>query len=138
MRFQTSSNSIKQKMEKQENLGVWMDHSTAHLIDVGAGKNNHAISSKFTSDTKEEALKRSESLMHNKEQQMHEAYYKEISEVILKYDNVLLFGPTNAKTELLNYLHKDPHFKDKKIDVESADKMTDNEKEAFVKKHFNL
>jgi len=125
-------------MEKQENLGVWMDHSTAHLIDVGAKKNNHAISSKFTSDTKEEALKRSESLMHNKEQQMHEAYYKEISEVILKYDNVLLFGPTNAKTELLNYLHKDLHFKDKKIDVESADKMTENEKEAFIKKHFNL
>jgi len=31
---------------------------------------------------------------------MHEANYKEIADEILKYDNVLLFGPTNAKTKL--------------------------------------
>ena len=83
-----------------------------------------------------EALSRSEDLMHNKEQQMHEAYYKEIADEILKYDNVLLFGPTNAKTELHNYLNKDLHFKDIKIDIKSTDKMTDNEQNAFVKKHF--
>jgi len=40
------------------------------------------------------------------------------------------------KTELHNYLKKDLHFIDKKIDVESADKMTDNEKTSFVKNHF--
>jgi hypothetical protein len=28
------------------------------------------------------------------------------------------------------------HFKDIKIDIEPADKMSDNEKLAFVKKHF--
>ena len=74
--------------------------------------------------------------MHNKEQQLHEAYFKEISEVILNYDHVLLFGPTNAKSELHNYMNKDLHFKDIIVDIESADKMTDNEKEAFVRKHF--
>jgi hypothetical protein len=49
---------------------------------------------------------------------------------------VLLFGPTNAKTELQNYLNKDLHFKDIPIDIEAADKMTENEQVAFVKKHF--
>ena len=76
--------------------------------------------------------------MHNKEQQLHEAYYKEIADEILKYDHVLLFGPTKAKTELHNYLNKDLHFKDIIIDVESADKMTDNEKSALVKNHFKM
>ncbi len=76
--------------------------------------------------------------MHNKRQQMHEAFYKEIAGQILRYDHVLLFGPTNAKTELHNYMNKDLHFKDINIDVESADKMTNNEKDAFVKKHFAL
>jgi len=123
-------------MKTQHKLGVWMDHSTACLIALSANKNNHSITSNFTSDTKEEALGRSETIMHNKEQQMQEAYYKEIADEILKYDHVLLFGPTNAKSELHNYLSKDLHFKDIKIDVESADKMTDNEKDAFVKKHF--
>jgi hypothetical protein len=50
---------------------------------------------------------------------------------------VLLFGPTNAKLELSNFLKKDLHFKDIKIDIEAADKMSDNEKLAFVKAHFN-
>lgn len=49
---------------------------------------------------------------------------------------MLLFGPTNAKTELHNFLNKDSHFKNVKVDVVSADKMTENEKNAFVKKHF--
>lgn len=123
-------------MKTNKNLGIWMDHSISHLIDLNAKKNNRSISSKFTSNTKEEALNRSEKGMHNKRQQMHEAYYQEIADEILKFDHVLLFGPTNAKTELHNYLNKDLHFKDIKIDIDSADNMTENEQFAFVKKHF--
>lgn len=122
-------------MDTQKNLGIWMDHSTANFIDLN-GKKSHSITSQFTFATKEEALNKSESLMHNKRQQMHETYYKKIGDEILKYDNVLLFGPTNAKVELHNYLSDDLHFKDIKIEVESSDKLTDNEKNAFVKKHF--
>lgn len=113
-----------------------MDHSIANLIDLHAGNKEHVIRSEFTFNTKEEALKKSEKHMHYKEQQMHEAYYKDLGDVILEYDHVLLFGPTDAKTELHNYLNKDLHFKNIRIDVESADKMTDNEKAVFVKNHF--
>ncbi len=123
-------------METAKTLGIWMDHSTANFIDLNPKKGNHSIDSKFTFNVKEEALSRSEDLMHNKEQQMHELYYKKIGDEILKYDHVLLFGPTNAKTELHNFLNLDSHFKDIQIDVEPADKMTDPEKTAFVKSHF--
>ncbi len=123
-------------MKTQNRLGIWMDHSMANLIDLNNEKNSRSISSEFTFDTKEEALKRSESIMHHKEQQMHEAFYKEIAQAILHYDHVLLFGPTDAKLELHNYLYKDLHFKNVIIDIESADMMTHNEKDAFVKKHF--
>ncbi|WP_339837334.1 hypothetical protein [uncultured Flavobacterium sp.] len=123
-------------MKTQKNLGIWMDHATAQLIDLNADKETKVITSDFTIETKEEALSKSEKSMHNKRQQMHEAYYKEIGNSILNYDHLLLFGPTNAKTELHNFLKQDSHFKNKQIDVEAADKMTDNEKDAFVKKHF--
>ncbi len=123
-------------MKTQKNLGIWMDHSIANLIDLDSKKNTKSIASDFTSNTKEEALNRSESLMHNKRQQMHEAFYKEIAVEILNYNNVLLFGPTNANVELHNYLEKDLHFKDININVESADKMTDNQQVAFVKEYF--
>ena len=56
-------------METQKNLGIWMDHATAHLIDLNSGKANHSIESNFTSEIKEEALTRSEKSMHNKRQQ---------------------------------------------------------------------
>ena len=122
-------------MKTKKKLGIWMDHSTANLIDLTSNKHIQILS-KFTFDTKEEALNRSEIVMHNKRQQMHEAYYKKIADVILKYNDVLLYGPTNAKTELQNYLNVDLHFKDIKIEFKSADNMTDNQQVAFVKNYF--
>jgi stalled ribosome rescue protein Dom34 len=119
-----------------KNLGIWMDHSTANLIEFKDSMPSHNIESDFTHNKEVDALHKSESLMHNKRQQLHEAYYKKIADKILKYDHVLLFGPTNAKTELHNYLNKDLHFKDIKIDIESADNMSNNEQSAFVRGHF--
>lgn len=123
-------------MKTQKTLGIWMDHSVANLIDLNAEKNSRTIASDFTFDAQEGALSRSENLMHNKRQQLNEAFYKEIGEEVLKYEHVLLFGPTNAKTELHNFLKKDLHYKDIKICVEPADKLTDNQQVAFVRNHF--
>jgi stalled ribosome rescue protein Dom34 len=123
-------------METKKSLSIWMDHATANLIDLNSNNKSHDILSKFTYEVQVEAIRKSERGMHNKRQQLQEAYYKEIADSILNYNHVLLFGPTNAKTELHNYLNEDMHFKNIQIDVESADKMTDNEKDAFVKKHF--
>ncbi len=123
-------------METKKNLGIWMDHSTAHLIDLEVEDSRRSIHSKFDFNTRGEALSKNENLMHNKEQQMHEAYYKKIGERILNYDHVLLFGPTHAKSELHNYLEKDLHFEKIKFDIEGAYKMTNNEQDAFVRNHF--
>ena len=123
-------------MEDKKNLGIWMDHSSAHLFDLKSVENNKNIASAFNFKTKEETLNKSESGMHNKRQQLHEAFYVQIADEILNYNHVLLFGPTNAKTELKNYLKKDLHFKDIEISTEPADKMTDNEKVAFVRNYF--
>lgn len=123
-------------MHTKKNIGVWMDHSTAQLIENQTKGTNTTIHSHFNFNMKEEALSRSENLMHNKEQQAQDSFYKKIADEISSYDNVLIFGPTDAKLELKNYLRKDEHFKNKQIIVQSADKMTDNEKNAFVKSYF--
>lgn len=127
---------MKIEIEPNKFLGIWMDHSVANLIDLNTEIPTHSISSDFTFDTKEEVLRRSEFTMHNKQDQMLTAYYKNISEEILKYNHVLLFGPTNAKSELHNYINKDLHFKDINIYIEPGDKMTDNQQVAFVKLYF--
>ena len=53
--------------------------------------------------------------MHQKEQHEHRDYYKKIGEAIRNYQDVLLFGPTTAKTELFNMLKADHHFEKIKL-----------------------
>jgi hypothetical protein len=123
-------------MENKNNIGLWMDHSVAVVINENTDIESYSILSKFDFQTKEETLNKNEKLMQNKEQHMQDAFYKEIALAIKDYDNVLLFGPTNAKKELFNILKKDSHFNNVNIEIESTDKLSINERNAFVKNHF--
>ena len=119
-------------------LGIWMDHSSAHLIEFSCFLlETKIIKSEFTKQVKKETLNRSEHIMHNKEQHQQHEYYKQLAEIIKKYSEVLLFGPTEAKTELLNILKADLHFEKIKIEVIQTGKMTENQQLAFVKEHFS-
>lgn len=125
-------------MTKAKYLGIWMDHSIANLMEISNKPvDTTSIKSKFTHEEKEHSLSMGENKMHIKEQHQQGEYYKEIGEVILNYEEVVLFGPTNAKVELLNILKEDHHFDDIKIEVLTADKMTDNQQVAFVKDYFS-
>jgi len=116
-------------------LGVWMDHASARLMQIG-NPNTATIHSGFSHQIKEESLFKSESLMHNKEQHEQSNYYKKIGEEILKYKHVLLFGPTYAKVELLNLLRKDNRFAQIKIEIKQTDHMTLPQELAFVSAYF--
>lgn len=125
-------------MTSTRNLGIWMDHSNAHLMEFTVDPiETKVIESKFTHDSKEESLSKSENLMHNKEQHQQSEYYKRLGEVIIKYTDVILFGPTNAKVELFNILKEDHRYSKINIDVKQTDKMTENQEHAFVKEHFS-
>lgn len=125
------------EMKKVKQIGIWMDHSNAYLLELLHGLIiQNDIASGFTNEEKEISLRKSEHFMHNKEQQLHSLYYKKISNKIRDYQEVVLFGPTDAKNELVNLLKTDHLFADKKIETIDADKMTENEMHAFVKDHF--
>jgi len=115
-----------------------MDHSTAHLTELTAGQlTTTVIASKTITHVPNGEHKHSEHQFHNKEQHQEHDYYKHLGEVIRGYDDVLLFGPTGAKTELHNILKADHLFKDIRIEVKPTDKMSDNQQHAFVREHFS-
>ncbi len=119
-------------------LGIWMDHSNAHLMELTIDPmKTNTITSTFTHTEKEESLSKNENLMHNKEQQQQSAYYKQLGDAIKNYTDVILFGPTNAKVELFNILKADHLFAKIKIETKQADKMTENQQHAFVKEYFS-
>ena len=115
-----------------------MDHANAHLMDCTSGMDSITTSAaSFTHENQEHSNPGSEKVAHNKEQHQQSAYYKKLGEEIIKYDEVVLFGPTNAKQELFNLLRGDQAFKKIKISVKQMDQMTDNQQHAFVKGFFS-
>ena len=125
-------------MKSVKQLGIWMDHSTANIMELSNGMViSKTLESTAAFPEQVENLRMDESLMHNKEQNQTSDFFKKLSHIIIDYDEVLLFGPTNAKTELFNMLKDNRQFEKIKIHVQSADNLTDNQQEAFVKDFFN-
>ena len=125
-------------MKRKKLLGIWMDHSTAHLMSLTNDTiTTTQIESEFTNDDREQGMGRSESQMHKKEQHLLANYYRRLGDAVKNYRDVVLFGPTTAKDELLNLLNADHLFENIKVDVRHADKMTTNQQHAFVKDYFS-
>lgn len=124
-------------MKTIKKLGICMDHANAHLIEFSDEvKATETISLDFDNQDKDETLQRSESEMNNKQQQRQNAYYKKLAAAIRDFAQVVLFGPTNAKSELFNSLRQNHLFDSIKIEVINSDKMTDNQQYEFVREYF--
>ena len=125
-------------MKTAGSLGIWMDHSSAHLTEFTTDPmKTSTIASEFTHAEKERSLNKSENLAQNKEQHEQNKYYKTLGQTIRNYGEVVLFGPTEAKSELLNFLRADHNFEKVKITVKQTDKMTEHQQQVFVKEHFS-
>lgn len=123
-------------MKQKKQIGVCMDHSSAYLIEpVGKEFITNVINSDFNHHEKN-SISKNENLMHNKEQGHLHIYYGKITESLMQYDEIVLFGPTEAKKELLNLLRSNKGFEFKKVETIDTDKMTENQQKAFVKEYF--
>ncbi|MDO6432232.1 hypothetical protein Q4E93_16645 [Flavitalea sp. BT771] len=133
----SSINNIKM-LTTTKNLGIWMDHSSAHLMEFTTEPiTTNIISNPFAHRQNEHGLGKSKDGMHHKEQQQQSGYYKQLGNFILNFEDVILFGPTDAKVELLNLLRADHQFEKIKLETKDTDKMTQNQQHAFVKNYFS-
>jgi hypothetical protein len=126
-------------MKTKKILGIWMDHSIAHVTELSGGTFvTTVIESKPGPHLNRADLYfKDDSHLLNKEQGHLAAYYRKLSDACLAYEEVILFGPTEAKNELAN-LMKENHLFDKlKIVVKPADKLTESEQHDFLKEFFN-
>ena len=116
-------------MGNVKRLGIWMDHTTAHLMEF---TNEH-----FEVKTIESKFNSKKSLIPDCRQlQKQFVYYKKIGEVIKDYYQVILFGPTDAKMELLNILSEDDRFTKIQVEIKETDRMTRNQLHLFVNEYF--
>ncbi len=114
-----------------------MDHTMAHITEFDSEiHETKIITSDFSFQDKVDTLQRSESGMHNKEQQKLSTYYNELAQIIKNFDEVILFGPTDAKVELYNELKNNHQFDAIKIEVSNTDKMSEKEQRNFIDDYF--
>lgn len=123
-------------MKTAKRAGIWMDHETAHIIPFSTEETvMETVEAAHFSGAGHTASDGDKHL-HHKEQRLETGFYKQLGELIKGYDDVLLFGPTDAKLELHNYLRKDSHFEKIKLVTETTGKMSPNQLHAFVTKYF--
>ena len=126
-------------METINKIAVYMDHFMATIIEyANTAVVVKTIKSEFNHFEKEKILQKGESHMHNKEQNTQLEFYLKVRDELLNYKDVLLFGPTNAKTEFANILQADAKFSDVEIIIKNTDKLSDNEQITFVNDCFYI
>jgi hypothetical protein len=124
-------------MKDIKQLGIWMDHSNAFLLEmVNDTIETNSVVSELSDPEAEFNFYKGEKLIHKKEQHLQLSYYKKLGEIIKNYHEVVLFGPTDAKSELLNLIKTDHLFEDIKIEVINSGKMTESQMQTFVREYF--
>jgi hypothetical protein len=124
-------------MKNAKQAGIWMDHSLAIVMEIKDDVFSETIiksenlrkDEEYSSDTHEK-------MQHTKEQHQQSGYYHKLGDIIRNFDDILLFGPTDAKSELLNLLSSDYLFNKKNIVIRNADKLTRNQMHAVVREYF--
>ncbi|MDX9932545.1 MAG: hypothetical protein RB294_08170 [Bacteroidales bacterium] len=120
-------------------MGIWMDHTIAYLFDVSdSDAETLTIKANIQHHEVKETQGLDESNTQNKEQDQLSDYFKRLTDIIQKFDEVVLFGPTDAKTELFNQLKKSNSISKTNIVVKQSERMTENQMKAFVRSYFGL
>jgi nitrogenase subunit NifH len=95
---------------RKKKLVIWMNHRSALLAEFSTPMFTTIIESEFTHEIKKERLRKGENNIHVKEQHHQAEYYRKLCKIIRDYQQVVLFGPTSAKTELHNSLSNNHLF----------------------------
>ena len=126
-------------METIKKIAIYMDHFTANIIEYKKTASFiKTIQSDFNHIEKEKIIQKGESHLHNKEQDLQNKFYMEISDNSVDYSQILLFGPTNSKTEFKIVLENDKRFINMEIILKITDKLTTTEQIDFVDSCFYL
>ena len=131
-------------------VGIWMNTDKAVLVDLLDGKeeNVQTIKSEIEArphnpgDNKPAAragtilLDVDKKKTHRKNHQMHEYFEKVMDSIKSEANEIYIFGPANTKKHFEKEVRKSSKLNPQKLEVESADKMTQPQLIAKVKDHF--
>ena len=124
-------------MKNTNQLGLWMDDSVAYLIQFTTKPFTiQTIVREFqTEEKKSNSLKKILLLSRYKETSLNK-HYNKMGKELLKYEKIVLFGPSTSKLDFFDFLNEDERFLKLKIEIKDADKMNVNQQHEFIKEYF--
>jgi hypothetical protein len=126
-------------------IGIWLDHKKAVLISIsGNSEDKQVILSEVQSKRRIAGEGKQYTRMgnafidpehHQEEKFRHQLdkYYQTISKYVQDASDILIFGPGEAKLELKKFLDKEKTLEGKIRQVETADRLTENQIAARVR-----
>ena len=117
--------------------GVWLDSQHAIIMAHNPESDNgdYSIHDKVAAKTYHGG--KGEHGMHNADQANLHQYFKSLASLLLKYDEILIFGPGKSQEQFVNYLKEDSNFSNKAITLDSAKHLTDPQMLAKVQDFFS-
>ncbi|MFH1943056.1 MAG: hypothetical protein ABIL68_13215 [bacterium] len=130
-------------------IGVWIDHKKACVVSLVDGRKFHfEIESRINIDFDNFGCHRSsspsghrdkysDSKIQNRYKKQLDLYYQSIIKSMQDAQNILIFGPGEAKYELKKKILKWKHLSSKIVGLESADRMTERQIEKKVQNFYS-
>lgn len=131
-------------MQKEQNkTGVWIDFDKAFIVQISQEKKaikkvesniehfhvHGGSRSKIAYGPQNNV---SESKLLARKQQQQNEFFSEVRKEINPKNELVIFGPAEAKIGLKKALLSHSSFKQKNIAIETADNMTENQMKAWV------
>jgi hypothetical protein len=127
----------------KKKIGLWIDHREAVIVLVTDGeeqitriKSDAEKQIRFPGGSRKDGQQKTEAVRDKKLEQNLGKYFDDISAHIRDAELVQIFGPGEAKNKLAKHLEKGG-FKERIVEVETMDNMTDNQIVAKVREFFS-
>lgn len=121
-------------MAASKKLGIWMDHSVAYLTDFTSNTFEiKAIESKIADTFKSI----NSTVIATGRNKTLNVYYNRILMEVKEYNNILLYGPSEAKMEFFDVISEDEQLMRLHIEIKETEAMSKNEQQQFIKNYFS-
>jgi hypothetical protein len=127
----------------KKKIGLWIDNREAiivkmtkkgeQIIRINSGADKQI---RFEGGSRKDGLQTTEAIRGNKLDMQLGKYFDDIIAHIRDAEMIQIFGPGEAKGELVKQLEKGG-LKERIVEIETADSMTDNQIAAKVRGHFS-
>lgn len=127
----------------KKKIGLWIDNREAIIVKLtDKGEQIVRVNSdaekqiRFEGGSRKDGLQTTETIQGRKFDMQLNKYFDDIITDIRDAEMIQIFGPGEAKDGLLKRLKND-NFKDRIVEIETADSMTDNQIVAKVREYFS-